>query len=279
MAVLFKQCTCRLCDLPVSYLTSSCLRCTARFPAFPSDSIPAIALLILIGLRVLLSYGYGFKFLGWIDWLYFPFVFYVFGKLPQLAEEDKPIIERRRYDPNKVYPTWQEVAAEHRAQKSKKTTEKSDVLSFVYEDADGNVSTRNIVNWQEDDVYFEGFCLDRNEVRTFKKERVLSYLDDSERFLKKTNPVVAEFKKSNKRVNSSEILFTGFGKVERAKLEELARHGGLTVCQSATVGLDYICTGKNAGPAKLAQALANGAIELSVDEFYQLVKTGEIPNY
>jgi BRCT domain type II-containing protein len=60
-------------------------------------------------------------------------------------------------------------------------------------------------------------------------------------------------------------------------LEILAQQAGLRVCQTVTVGLDYICTGKNAGPAKLAHALANGAIELNVNEFHQLIETGEVP--
>lgn len=177
------------------------------------------------------------------------------------------------------------VAINNRAQKIEKpnlepsSKSKSHVLSFIYEDAEGNISRRNIVNWQEDDAYFEGFCLDRHEGRTFKKERVLSYLDDSDRLLKSPYPVGIHIEKTKQRMVSAEILFTGFSKDERANLEDLARLNGLTVCKSATVGLNYICTGKNAGPAKLAQALASGAIELSVDEFYQLVETGEIPNY
>ncbi|MBX9859005.1 MAG: hypothetical protein K2Y20_05355 [Sphingomonas sp.] len=46
------------------------------------------------------------------------------------------------------------------------------LATFVYSDADGVVTDRRIRNWRSRYAYIEGFCLDRREKRTFRKDRI-----------------------------------------------------------------------------------------------------------
>lgn len=50
--------------------------------------------------------------------------------------------------------------------------EKGKLATFVYSDADGVVTDRRIRNWRSRYAYIEGFCLDRQEERTFRKDRI-----------------------------------------------------------------------------------------------------------
>jgi hypothetical protein len=105
---------------------------------------------------------------------------------------------KKEFSSTKTTPPVQLITPEKGMQVPKAKNIQSSILSFVYEDADGNVTTRNLSYWEEDEVYIEGFCLDRKETRTFKKERVLSYLDDSDRLLNNPYPVDVELKKIKK---------------------------------------------------------------------------------
>lgn len=50
--------------------------------------------------------------------------------------------------------------------------EKGKLATFIYSDADGVVTYRRIRNWRSRYAYIEGFCLDRQEERTFRKDRI-----------------------------------------------------------------------------------------------------------
>lgn len=271
-----KECTCRLCERRVSYFTQTCPRCSAWQPAYSLRTLALCTISAVIFGRVFLSLAFDFSFLSWIDWLYIPAVLvWVLPSLVQLQRDDESILEKRRYDPNRVYPTAAQVALEHRMKKSEFA---QNVLKFEYEDADGRTSTRTIKNWVEDPVYIEGFCLDKNAVRTFRKDRIIVYLDGTQYLLENPLPISEESEEKEAFiVVKRQILFTGFSKSERAFLEQKARDHGFIVCQSVTVSLDYICTGKNAGYAKIEDARSRGATELDVTEFEQLIETGEVP--
>jgi hypothetical protein len=53
-------------------------------------------------------------------------------------------------------------------------------LSFEYADADGIVTERTIINWIDTRYYVKGLCLDRHAMRTFRKDRVLSWVSGEE---------------------------------------------------------------------------------------------------
>lgn len=273
---LYKStCVCRLCSRKVIHFTQVCPRCRAWLPAYKLKTLELAALGLVILARVMLAFAFDFSFFSWIDWIYFPAALIWFGAtLSRLQSDDEAILERRRYDPNRVYPTAQEVAKAHRMQKAKSTP---DVLRFVYEDADGRTSTRTVKNWEEDAVYIEGFCLDKLAVRTFRKDRVVTYLNDTDLLLSNPEPAFKELEATSEPIAVRQILFTGFSKLDRADLEQIARDNGFQVCQTVTVSLDYICVGRNAGPSKLAEARKRGAIELDEHQFRQLIETGEVP--
>lgn len=48
---------------------------------------------------------------------------------------------------------------------------------FVYVDADGVVTDRQIVNWSIAGHFIEGFCLDRKQIRTFRLDRIDEWID------------------------------------------------------------------------------------------------------
>jgi NAD-dependent DNA ligase len=75
-----------------------------------------------------------------------------------------------------------------------------------------------------------------------------------------------------------QICFTGFSPCERAELEMAAGNVlNLDVKSSVTKGLRYLCTGPNAGPAKITKAQEQGATILSAEQFQNFCATGEIP--
>jgi hypothetical protein len=56
-------------------------------------------------------------------------------------------------------------------------------LHFVYEDAEGNQSIRTVTRWREEDEYVIGWCQDAHDERTFRKDRVLEWIDGSDALL------------------------------------------------------------------------------------------------
>ena len=75
-----------------------------------------------------------------------------------------------------------------------------------------------------------------------------------------------------------QICFTGFSPSERSELETSASAIlNLEVKSSVTKGLRYLCTGPNAGPAKVTKAKEQGATVISVEQFQTFCATGEIP--
>lgn len=75
-----------------------------------------------------------------------------------------------------------------------------------------------------------------------------------------------------------EICFTGFSPSEKNNLIKIAEENNLYIAKSITVNLNFLCCGDNAGPAKIKKAVEQDVILLNVEEFYNLIETGEIPN-
>lgn len=57
--------------------------------------------------------------------------------------------------------------------------EHGDFARFTYADRDGVVTERQISNWRSAEAYIEGFCLNRREGRTFRKDRIEDWSTDS----------------------------------------------------------------------------------------------------
>jgi hypothetical protein len=166
-------------------------------------------------------------------------------------------------------------------------------IEFDYENANGNRSHRTVSVNAVDDEHFEGFCYKALETRTFVIGRVrgkVTVCDTGELLQAKVWAAEARRDPRNGVVtmdgpdrrddqaleaessNAIEILFTGFPKAQRADLEQLAEDYGMTVRKSVTQGLDYLCAGATAGPAKLSQAMDAGVTIIDSDDFLNLLK-------
>ncbi len=149
-------------------------------------------------------------------------------------------------------------------------------LRFVYEDANGNTSTREVSDFSDDGVYIEGFCHSRRAVRTFRRDRVVEYLEGEELLV----PMIdaSEFVDEPFADRPGmEILFTGFSEDERFELEADAEEAGLVVRKTVTKNLMFVCAGLRAGSSKLVKARDNGCDVLDMEGFYCLLSTGELP--
>ena len=150
-------------------------------------------------------------------------------------------------------------------------------LRFVYCDANGEVTTRKLTQWTESTDYVEGFCLTRRDVRTFRKDRIVSFLDGTDSLLSfpKRRPR-SRYTVRNPSDQRPQILFTGFSSAKRAELESIANSAELHVVQSVTKSLSYLCVGPNAGPAKIEKAQWQQVYILNEEQFHHLLETGEL---
>lgn len=55
------------------------------------------------------------------------------------------------------------------------------LIRFQYMDREGNITDRGILAEVKTDKYLQGFCLDRNEDRTFLIDSIIEFSDESSR--------------------------------------------------------------------------------------------------
>lgn len=149
-------------------------------------------------------------------------------------------------------------------------------LRFIYEDANGNTSTREVSDFSDDGVYIEGFCHSRRAVRTFRRDRVLEYLEGEELLVPMIDPSDFVDEPFADRPGM-EILFTGFSEDERFALESDAEEAGLVVRKTVTKNLMFVCAGPRAGSSKLAKARGQRCVVLDESQFGTMLLTGVVP--
>jgi hypothetical protein len=170
-------------------------------------------------------------------------------------------------------------------------------ITFDYLDARGNESHRTVEVTAVDDEYFEGLCFTAGDTRTFVIARVQGKVMDVStgelltsrlwatkarkhprngvvsmggKWTRDDHDSVADDDLDDDTPRPVEILFTGFPKAQRQELEDLAELRNWKVVKSVTVGLTYLCTGPNAGPAKIAQAVEVGAEIIDLGEYLDM---------
>ncbi|MBP6894314.1 MAG: hypothetical protein KBC94_07820 [Pseudacidovorax sp.] len=153
-------------------------------------------------------------------------------------------------------------------------------LAFRYKNAAGEVSERVLTTWSEVGHYVEGFDQRAGKFCTFRKDRVVEYLDDAASLLAtpRSSPP-PKVRQATLKDERPQILFTGFAAVQRAHLEGLADAGGLRVVKTVTAALVFLCAGPTAGPAKVAKSRAQGVYIVREPELHSLIETGELPDY
>lgn len=150
-------------------------------------------------------------------------------------------------------------------------------IKFSYRDADGRESVRTLTHWSENTRYIQGRGEGDTLPRTFRKDRVVEYLEGADQLLFDKAPPAPEPAPKAAPDLRAQILFTGFKAAERAALEAFAEQSGFRVMKTAGKSLALLCIGSNAGPTKVEAARAAGAFILNEMEFNQLAKTGELP--
>ncbi len=160
---------------------------------------------------------------------------------------------------------------------------------FIYCNASGVISVREVINISETEEYLRGYCVKANAFRTFRKDRVLEDIDESSnieerlQFHIENSPPPQETQANRsytRKTNPSsapEICFTGFKKADKIKLVELAESEDMLVRGAVTTNLEFLCCGYNAGPKKIEKARHHGVIILNESQFKTMLKTGEIP--
>ena len=154
------------------------------------------------------------------------------------------------------------------------------LMRFIYRTPDGETTTRQVQPWAEVGHYIEGHDHTAGKFCTFRKDRVVEYLDGAAARL------AAPHSSPPPRIRSQQpldqrphILFTGFPAVQRAHLEAQCEPAGLRVVKTVTVGLAFLCAGPTAGPSKVAKARAQGTYIVREPELHALLETGELPDY
>lgn len=162
-------------------------------------------------------------------------------------------------------------------------------MKFTYQKYQGEITEYELQNWREDGHYIQGVCLRSHVFKTFRKDRISSYLDGSEKLLndpfppgKPCMPVRHErvgARAKTEKPDAPQILFTGFPAAQRADLERIADEAGFWVRKNGvTRDLTFLCTGPNAGPAKIELARAQGTYIVPASHFATFLETGELPD-
>lgn len=158
-------------------------------------------------------------------------------------------------------------------------------LRFIYQSADGNVGERELLWWRNFSDRIIGHCLKADDVRHFRHDRIVEFLDGTDALLdthartSATNEAV-EFSPGRSRPASAEmeILFTGFDAKKRATLEATASRHGFRVRKTVTKHLDFLCTGPRYSRTKRNQASEKAGCEIiDKDGFLWMITTGELP--
>lgn len=150
-------------------------------------------------------------------------------------------------------------------------------IKFSYRDAEGRESIRILTHWSENTRYIQGRGAEDSLPRTYRKDRILEYLDGGEHLLYEKAPLAPEPAPKAAPDKRPQILFTGFKSAERAALETLAEQNGFRVMKNAGKSLAVLCIGDNAGPAKVEAARVSGAFIVNSSELLHLIDTGEVP--
>lgn len=165
------------------------------------------------------------------------------------------------------------------------------VIKFSYQDANGNITERELIQWSENSSRIQGRSAGDTFPKTFRKDRIVKFIQGEELLLNDAAPptpkpkpsdlaaVAALSNGSSKALASGPnvILFTGFPAVYRVELEQLAEGFGMKVVKSPSKSLTFLCYGDNAGPSKVLKAQDAGAFIIDSEQFLRLVQTGELP--
>lgn len=150
-------------------------------------------------------------------------------------------------------------------------------LRFIYPNSEGVESERTLIKWNENSWYINGRSADDSLPKTYRKDRIVEFLQGEELLLGDAAPPAPEPAPKAPSDQRPQIQFTGFSQAEKAELQALADAHGLWVMSKAGKHLAFLCCGpKPAGPRKIADAHDAGATIMDSAAFRHLLATGEI---
>ena len=180
-------------------------------------------------------------------------------------------------------------------------------LHFIYQDAKGNLTARSVSGLSETEEHIQAICWSADTLRTFRKDRIVETIDSNKFDSKKSikirlgerlsyylenpppKPIIPKRKKvkyirkdrnepKQPKKKGLEICFTGFLKIDKTNLVDLAEEKGLIVRNNVTKWLDILCCGYNAGEKKIENARHQNVLIMNEEQFRQMLETGEIPS-
>lgn len=151
-------------------------------------------------------------------------------------------------------------------------------LRFTYCDAEGKESTREITNFKLNNGRVRGFCLDSQAIRTFRLDRVVSFIEgEAALYATEARPTQRPEAPDAVRSGDPEITFSGFDAKTRSELEKTAQAHGFMVRKSVTKNLDYFVAGPRRSSSKLMEAEDKpGCSVVDKEGFLWLMATGEV---
>lgn len=156
-------------------------------------------------------------------------------------------------------------------------------MHFVYINANARIGAHSISSVSHSDYHIQGICRSAHAIRTFRKDRILqkfASIDEAQQaclsFLPENYTHLTKVTKP--RALTFDVCFTGFKKVDKERLVEVAEAHSLTVRGSVTQNLQMLCCGYNAGPTKVTAARMKGTIIIDEASFVHFIETGEIPD-
>ncbi len=160
-----------------------------------------------------------------------------------------------------------------------------DEVLMDYVGHDGHTTHRKVRYKSTDDHLFYAYCYLRSEVRSFRFDKIKNLTNVDFKYIsvddwiehrtgRRYESRPPSSYKSNK--NSHEILFSGFSKLEREEMEDLAKGHGFMVRKSVTKNLDFLVCGPRVGAIKVQKAEEQGVMILREEQFDALIETGEL---
>lgn len=160
-------------------------------------------------------------------------------------------------------------------------------IKFTYEKRNGELSEREVFVVKVGTSHFGGMCFTAGDERTFRYDRIIGEIeltDNGETIfanslrerLRGHSTQDYRYDRQAAKKTKLEVLFTGFSRNERARLEGTALEAGMDIKKSVTKNLDFLCVGPNAGSRKIMDAETCGARIVLLEDFLHMIETGEL---
>lgn len=171
--------------------------------------------------------------------------------------------------------------------------EHQNITHLVYITSHKQIGVYSISNLNIDDIYFKGYCIQKNRVITLRADRIIKQFDDltlAENYAQNVPQDVfylfdtllnQQSKEKVTPIYKIGLCFTGFKKAKKEEFLSLATEHDLRVVENISSAVDFLIFDKDSktvGPAKLAKAEKLGIKIINDEEFLYMLETGVVPD-